>query len=77
MASKKFRKSLTIYQGILYGKVLKNSEQGDLIGRIFAYIFENYESSPKVCSTIFNGKSCVLISTKNGFGYILGDFFTK
>jgi hypothetical protein len=40
--------------------------------------FENYIRSPNVLATFFYGKiTYVLISTENGLGYILGDFFHK
>jgi hypothetical protein len=61
--------------------------QGDQIGRIFAYwvttylyfgwLFANYRNSPDYWATHFRDKSYVLIMTKIGLGYILGDFFTN
>jgi hypothetical protein len=36
-----------------------------------------YTSSPKLWATSFQRIDYVLILTKNGLGYILGDFFTN
>jgi hypothetical protein len=57
--------------------------QGDQIGRIFAYWsivyfgqrLKHYRSSAKFLATFF--PRYVLILTKKWFGYILGDFFTN
>jgi hypothetical protein len=38
---------------------------------------ENYRSSQNFGATFFYGKSYVIISTKNRFGFIVGDFFTN
>jgi hypothetical protein len=35
------------------------------------------EVAPMIWATFFNGNSSVLIITKNGLDYILGDFFTN
>jgi hypothetical protein len=59
--------------------------QGDQIGQIFAYwaivyfgqFFENDIISPNFWATLFNGKSYVVIFTKNSLGYIFGRFFTS
>jgi hypothetical protein len=59
--------------------------QSDQIGRIFAQcaivcfgqFFKNYTSSPKLWATLFQRIDYVLILTKNGLGYSLGDFFTN
>jgi hypothetical protein len=37
--------------------------------------FENQRSSKNNWATVFQSKSYVLILTKNGLGYILGDYF--
>jgi hypothetical protein len=49
----------------------------DQIWRFFAYcvILGNYRSSQIFRATIFSGKNYVLILTRNGLGYILGNFF--
>jgi hypothetical protein len=63
-------------------------ELDDQIGRIFAYwvkiytmlvtyICVNWRSSPNFGANFYYGKSDVIILTKNGLGYILGDFFRK
>jgi hypothetical protein len=57
-------------------------QQGDQIGRIFAQweivhfgqFFENYKNRPRCCATFPLGTDYVLILTKTGFGYSLGDF---
>jgi hypothetical protein len=43
----------------------------------FGKWFENYKSSAHLWGTFSHGTSYVLILTKNGLGYILGDFFTN
>jgi hypothetical protein len=66
------------------GKPPLHGKQGDRIGRIFGpwtivffgYFFENYGRSPNFVATFFHGRSDVLVLTKNGLGYIWGDFFT-
>jgi hypothetical protein len=40
----------------------------------FCKIFRN---SPNRCAACFHAKSCVFIFTRNGLGYILGNFFTN
>jgi hypothetical protein len=40
-------------------------------------IFEKYRNIPNLWTSTSSGKSCALILTKNGLGYILGDFFTN
>jgi hypothetical protein len=49
------------------------------IGRLFpsGSFFENYRNSTNNWATFFRYESCVLIFTRNGMGYILGDFFTN
>jgi hypothetical protein len=42
-----------------------------------SFSFKYYGKSPKIRPTFFHGYSIVLISTKHGFGLILGDFFHK
>jgi hypothetical protein len=62
-----------------------HSAQGDQIGRIFVYcVIYNFRLFLKVTQVAINGwllfifgKSRVLISTKNRFGYTLGDFLKK
>jgi hypothetical protein len=59
--------------------------QGDQIGRIFAHgaivkfkqLYVKYRRSSNFGRTFFHRKSVVFILTKNGLGYILGDFFYK
>jgi hypothetical protein len=48
------------------------------IGRLFdiGSFFENYRSIPHFGYTFFYGKSYELILTKNGLGFILGEFFS-
>jgi hypothetical protein len=41
------------------------------------FVGKNYGSSTNHWATFSPGKSCVLIFTRNGLGYILGDFFTS
>jgi hypothetical protein len=43
----------------------------------FGQFFENLKSRTNSWATCFHGASDVLIVTKNGLGYILGDFFTN
>jgi hypothetical protein len=43
----------------------------------FGKFFKNYTSNPKLWATLFQRIDYVLILTKNGLGYILGDFFTN
>jgi hypothetical protein len=70
---------------ILQPSPTRYHDQGDQIGRILAYwatvssgkFCENYGNSTNNWATIFHGKKCVLIFTRNGLGYILGDFFTN
>jgi hypothetical protein len=59
--------------------------QGDQIGRIFGFLGDCFlwefflkiaEIAKKFC-TPFDGKRCMLILTKNGLGYSLGDFFSQ
>jgi hypothetical protein len=38
---------------------------------------ENYINSPHFYATFFLSTDAALIFTKNGLGYILGDFFNK
>jgi hypothetical protein len=38
---------------------------------------ENYRNSPQFCATYFQSRDYVSILTKNGLGYILGDYFTN
>jgi hypothetical protein len=62
-----------------------HQEQGDQIGRIFAHwaivymlfsVFKNTEESiPHALATSLHGWTIIL--TKNGFGFILGDFSRK
>jgi hypothetical protein len=60
-------------------------DQGDQIGRIFAYwtivffdqFIENYTSSANSWAAFFHSTSYVLILSKNWLGCILGDFFTN
>jgi hypothetical protein len=40
-------------------------------------VFFNYRSSPHFWATSLPGYGNELISTKNGFGYILGDIFPQ
>jgi hypothetical protein len=40
-------------------------------------LLQNYRNSSHSWATFFLGKIYVLILTKNGLGYILGDFFTN
>jgi hypothetical protein len=65
-----------------------NAEQGDQIGRIFTnwatfyfgYFFVKitFRNSANIYwAPFFHGKICALIFTRNGLGYILGDFFTN
>jgi hypothetical protein len=42
----------------------------------FGQLLENYRSNPHFKATLFNGFIYALILTIDGFGYILGDFFT-
>jgi hypothetical protein len=59
--------------------------QGDQIGRIFAYWviiffgrFLKISEVAQIYGTTFSQSICSLfILTKNGLGYILGDFFTN
>jgi hypothetical protein len=44
---------------------------------ITLYSFFNYRSSPNFLTTIFHGKSYVLILIKNGLGFPFGRFFHK
>jgi hypothetical protein len=44
---------------------------------LFGQFFEDYKISPIYWATFFNGKSYAYNLTKNGLGYILGDFFTS
>jgi hypothetical protein len=64
-----------------YIEVKKHCHQ---IGRIIACwalvypgLFENYRSNANFGATFFRSTSYVLIGTKHGLGYILGDFFTN
>jgi hypothetical protein len=43
----------------------------------FGPFFENDKSSPLLWANFFNSKSCILIMTKDGLSYNLGDFFTN
>jgi hypothetical protein len=60
------------------------ANQGDQIGRIFAYwaivffgqFIENYRISANSWATFFHSISYALIFTKKWFGHILGNFFT-
>jgi hypothetical protein len=60
-------------------------EQGDQIGRIFAYwvivffgqLFEKYRSRLIFCATLSHEKSCALILAEKCVGYILGESFTN
>jgi hypothetical protein len=60
-----------------------HAHQGDQIVQIFALrvivffgqVIEKYRIIPDTLATIFRGKIYVLMLTKNGLGYILGDFF--
>jgi hypothetical protein len=60
-------------------------KQGDQIGRIFAHLafvffgqfFEKYRNSANSLATFFHETSYVLVSTKDVFGYSLGDFFRR
>jgi hypothetical protein len=62
-----------------------SQEQGDQIGRIFAYwamvnfghFFENYRSSINILGTLFHGKNCVLILTNIRVGLHFGRFFHR
>jgi hypothetical protein len=50
------------------------------IGRLLtldSFFCENYSNSKSHWTSCFHGKSCVLIFTRNGLGYVLGDFFTN
>jgi hypothetical protein len=40
------------------------------------YLLENCRSITHL-ATLFHGEVCALILTRNGLGYILGDFFTN
>jgi hypothetical protein len=59
------------------------SEQGDQIGRIFAFwvivyfgqFLENNKRSPNDWITFSHGKRYLSIVTKDGFGNILGNIF--
>jgi hypothetical protein len=60
----------------------ESRRQGDQVGRIFAccaivYFFEKYRNSPKIRATLSHRRSYVLILTKIGLGYVLGDFSTN
>jgi hypothetical protein len=46
------------------------------LGDCFALVafFKNYRSSKHNWATVFQNKSYLLILTKNGLGYILGEF---
>jgi hypothetical protein len=43
----------------------------------FGYFCVNYRNSSFNWATLFQGKICEFIFTKNGLGYMLGDFFTN
>jgi hypothetical protein len=43
----------------------------------FVSVFFNYKRSAHLWASLFRGTSYVLILTKNGLGYFLGDFFTN
>jgi hypothetical protein len=65
-------------------KFVLDGDQGDHIGRIFAYWafvyfgqFFYYRTSPNICATLFHGESYELILTKNRSGYFLADLFTN
>jgi hypothetical protein len=49
------------------------------VGRLFTLnsFRENYRNSTNTLGYFFHGKICALIFTRNGLGYILGDFFTN
>jgi hypothetical protein len=68
------------------GKRGVNQRQGDQIRQIFAhwkivffgqFFLKNKEVPTWLLSYFFQQKMCALILTKNGLGYILGDFFTN
>jgi hypothetical protein len=44
---------------------------------LFLGSFEKITKVTQCWGQFFHGKSCVLISTKSGLGYILGDLFTN
>jgi hypothetical protein len=74
-----------VTNGELQAEASGNPEQGDQIGRIFVnwanvyfgQFFENYRIIPHFWTTFFTGENYVLISTKNGLGFILGECFTN
>jgi hypothetical protein len=45
--------------------------------RLLRAVFENYRSGPIFGLVLFHGLRYVLILTKNGLGYMLGDFFSQ
>jgi hypothetical protein len=49
------------------------------IGQLITWVSfsKNTEAAQIRGATFSHGKICVLILTKNGFGYILGEFFTN
>jgi hypothetical protein len=48
-------------------------------GRLFTLgsILENCLKSPHFCASFYPGMNYVIVLTKIGLGYILGDFYTK
>jgi hypothetical protein len=43
----------------------------------YGYLFKYCRTSPQFWASLFAGLFYALIMTKNGVGYILGDFFTR
>jgi hypothetical protein len=74
-----FRKETKLLKKILkYVRLVADWANFRLLGDcLLGAVFLTYRSSPHFWTTFFHCKSDVLILTKNGLGYILGDFFTN
>jgi hypothetical protein len=74
---KSFDRQFQRYFGEKMAFFLKSNNL-DLIFAKFSSVSSDspIESSPNCLATFYHGNSWIFISTKNGFGYLLGDFFT-
>jgi hypothetical protein len=65
-----------IFPGKYVRKIGPRFGEFSQLGQLFTFghFFEDY---PNIWATFYHGKSHVSISTKFGWGYILGDFLTN